>query len=379
VPSRGTATAGTVVAVLAALLPALRATAASSSNPCDLAASLPQCVAALGPLEDVTASWPAYQAALVQAIPISDYAADPEDAPPPLGVGTCGAETSQTAADGTPVPRGTVADAPPPGVPSPPGSHGPYCVLRYLSGDFIAPCPTCHRVLVDYARIPDGTTATPGAGGHFALRLNPSAGLGGVTAPFNGHSPNIKNLCSDKLFNQSPGAQCDANPFWAQFDQYGLGMEGDAAIYHHFPTEGRYYNGPAYLAGDSVHVAYHWVRGAYVDLDTGSLKDLTVWYSAGYRGRGDAAPDTDQSYGCACEVPPVGHSAFSPDYALRSTAVSGSAAAADGGASPPAPSAATLPNTAGRAPSAGWITALAILPLSTMLVGRRRHRALRRR
>jgi hypothetical protein len=367
------------VAILAAVLPASRAGADSSSNPCDLSASLPQCVAALGPLQDITADWSDYQAAPVQAIPISDYAADPEDASPPLGVGTCGAETSQPAAGGAAVPQGTVAATPPAGVPSPPGSHGPYCVLRYLAADFAPPCPSCHRVLIDYTRIPDGTAISPGAGGHFALRLTPSAGLGGVTAPFNGHSPNIKNLCSDKFVNPSPGAQCDANPFWAQFDQYGLGMEGDAAIYHHFPTEGRYYNGPAYLAGDGMHISYHWVRGAYVDLDTGSLKDLTVWYSTGYRGRSDAAPDTDQSYGCACEVPPVGHSAFSPDYALPSTAASGRAASAGSGAPAAGSASPALPNTAALAPPSPWITAPAILPLGLMLLARRRNRSSRAR
>src|SRR5205807_1156291 len=106
-----------------------------------------------------------------------------------------------------------------------------------------------------------------------------------------GHSPNAKNLCSDKFFNPSPGADC-ANVFVNGFDTMGLGIEGETGRYAHYPLEGRYFNGPYYLAGDGVSVPLHWVHGSYMDINIGT--STSAWYSAGYRGRGDAAPDIDQ-------------------------------------------------------------------------------------
>jgi hypothetical protein len=302
--------AGLVGATLGA--PAVRAQTSQGTSPCDYVGQLPQCVAALGPLVDVTREWRDYQAATVQLVPISDYASDPEDGPPPLGVGTCGGETQHAAADGSTVPDGRVVAQPPAGIPAPPGTHGPYCLLSYFASDFTALCSGCHRVLVDFAGIPVGDTSSPGADGHWAARFSMSQL--NVSAPFDGHSPNMKNLCSDKFFNPSAGSECQP---YAQVDGYGLEFEGDATIYHHYPLEGRYYNGPAYLAGNGTKVApYHWVDGAYFDVDPMGATGLTMWYGVGYRGRGDAAPDTDQSYGCLCEVPPIGHSAYSASYPL---------------------------------------------------------------
>ena len=276
-------------------------------NPCAGGAPLPQCVDAIGPIVDVSASWGQYQPATVQVVPISDYATDPEDAPPPLGAGVCGGETS--AAPG--LPTGEVMAAPPPGVPAPPGTHGPYCVLHYLASDFSRLAGGSHRLLIDYAAIPAGNPPlAPGADGHWAAKLWQSVSVPAASPP-NGHSPNIKNLCSDKFLNPSPGSAC---ALLAPGDEQGIEVEGDSSTYHHFPKEGRYYNGPAYLAGDGARVAYHYVRGAYVDVSTSAP---AVWYSVDYRGQGDALPDTDQSYGCACEMPPFGHQAFSPDYRLR--------------------------------------------------------------
>jgi hypothetical protein len=284
-------------------------------------------VAALGPLVDVTREWGAYQAATVQLVPITDYASDPEDAAPPFGVGTCGGETEHAGADGSTVPQGRVVGKAPKGVPPPPGTTGPYCLLTYFASDFTALCSGCHRVLVDFAGIPVGSASSPGADGHWAARF--SASQLNVSAPFNGHSPNIKNLCSDKFFNPSAGSACQP---YAQLDGYGLEFEGDATIYHHFPLEGRYYNGPQYLAGDgSKQAPYHWVNGAYFDVDPMGATGLSMWYGVGYRGRGDATPDTDQSYGCLCEVPPVGRSAYSPSYPLADSSEGGAGNGNGGG------------------------------------------------
>jgi len=353
-------------------------------SPCDYAPQLPQCVPALGPLLDVSRHWRDYQAATVQLVPISDYASDPEDGPPPFGVGTCGGETVHPAADGSTVPDGRVVPAPPAGIPGPPGTHGPYCLLTYFAADFTTPCTGCHRMLVDFAHIPAGTSATPGADGHWAARF--SASNLNVSAPFDGHSPNIKNLCSDKFFNPSPGSTCTP---YAQIDGYGLEFEGDATIYHHFPLEGRYYNGPQYLAGNGTRQSpYHYVNGAYFDVDPMGSKGLTMWYGAGYRGKGDSAPDTDQSYGCLCEVPPVGHSAYSVSYPLdahgasQSGDDSGNNGGGHGGGSQVVassvsnPTITSLPNTAAPAADAARTALLAALVMCAPLAiaGPRRRR-----
>jgi hypothetical protein len=293
-------------AVAASLLIAAPASAAGApgADPCDQVA-LPQCVAALGPVRNVTGTSAYYQPALIQLVPISDYVNDPEDSPPPLGAGTCGNETSRGP---SPAP-GRIVRVPPHGVPAPPGSHGPYCLLSYLSTDFTPLCSGCVRALVDYGEIPAGTSSSPGGEGHWAARINQTAGS--MSTPYNGHSPNVKNLCSDKFFNPSSGSGCDV---LAGADEYGLGVEGDSRWFHHYPVEGRYYNGPYYLAGDGARVPYHWVHGFYVDLSLSG--PAGIWYSAGYRGRGDASADTDQSYACLCEAPPFGHQAMSPSYPM---------------------------------------------------------------
>ena len=350
-------------------------TAPQGTSPCAYSSQLPQCVAALGPLVDVSSDWHAYQPATVQLVPISDYAGDPEDAPPPLGVGTCGGETVHPAADGSTVPTGTIVDRAPHGIPKPPGTHGPYCLLSYFAADFSPLCSGCHRVFIDFAGIPAGTSTTPGADGHWAARFN--ASQLNVSAPFDGHSPNIKNLCADKFFNPASGADCTA---YAGTDGYGLEFEGDATIYHHFPLEGRYYNGPQYLAGDGTPGApYHWVHGAYFDVDPMGATGLAMWYGAGYRGRGDTAPDTDQSYGCLCEVPPVGHSAFTASYPLADLSSTGTES---GHGNPHVVAegvdnttvATTLPNTGAAGPGGAPAALAAALLLVAKRTVRRRRR-----
>lgn len=280
------------------------ASSSPSPDPCDQGGA-PQCVASLGPVEDVTARAAYFQPALVQLVPISDYANDPEDSPPPLGAGTCGGETAHPPSP----PPGRIVRLPPRGVPAPPGTHGPYCLLAYLPTDFSPLCSGCARAFVDYGAIPAGTATSPGAEGHWAARLSQTSGT--LSTPYNGHSPNVKNLCSDKFFNPSSGSSCD---MLAPADQYGLGVEGDSRWYHHYPLEGRYFNGPGYLAGNGRTIPYHWVHGFYLDLQLSG--PTGIWYGAGYRGRGDASADTDQSYGCLCEAPPFGHQGISPSFAM---------------------------------------------------------------
>jgi len=372
---------GTVACLLggaATAAPAAAQTAPQGTSPCDYAPQLSQCVAALGPLVDATARWRFYQPATVQLVPISDYASDPEDAPPPLGVGTCGGETQHAAADGGTVPDGSVVAAPPAGIPAPPSTHGPYCLLHYFTSDFGPLCSGCHRMLIDFAQIPAGNATSPGADGHWAARFN--ASQLNVSSPFDNHSPNIKNLCSDKFFNPAAGSDCTAYP---QIDGYGLEFEGDSSIYHHFPLEGRYYNGPQYLAGSGTHTSpYHWVHGAYFDVDPMGASGLAMWYGTGYRGIGDAAPDTDQSYGCLCEVPPVGHSAYTASYPLTDLSAS-SQHGGNGGngngshvvaSSVSNAMVAALPNTAGgsgSAPTAGVAAAALLLAAAARLRRRR--------
>jgi len=370
-PRRWGLTLAVASAAAAATAVPARVAADSTYNPCDTIGQLPQCVSALGPLVDVTARWREYQPALVQPIPMADYSSDYED----QVVGFCGTEQGTAAADGTPPPKGTVASAPPAGVPAPPSSQGPYCVLRYFAADFTAPCATCHRVLIDYSAIPDGNPTAPGADGHWAARFTTTQGLSASTT-FNGHSPNIKNVCSDKFFNPAKGAACDAIPFEADFDKHSLSVEGDVARFVHFPLEGRYYNGPAYLAGDGGAVPYHWVQGAYVDIDAGATPG-TVWYGVGYRGKGDPAPDTDQSYACLCEVPPLGHQAYSADYKLAplgpqaQSSSGGGTGVAPGGTAPAPPAETTLPNTAAPAGQAAVVVAGTAMAVAALLRRRR--------
>ena len=344
-------------ALAAALLVALAYPAlpsqASSNNPC-AAVALPQCTSSLGPLRDVSLTWRQYQPALVQPVPISDYfPSDPEDADPPVGAGHCGTETSHPPPQ---VPASTEVGAlppifpgPPPGLAAPyPGSH--YCLLRYLSTDFEPLCAGCLRLLLDFGAIPAGNATSPPASGHWAGRFTPGSDPN-PTISFNAHSPNIKNLCSDKFVNPSASSDCVV---FAGFDMHALEMEGDSAIYHHYPLEGRYYNGPSYLAGDGATVPYHWVHGAYFDLDPRGATSVTMWYSAGYRGLGDAAPDTDQSYACACELPGTGHQTFSIDYTFKPVAAAGvpPQAGARGPSSPGATGANGLPGTGTPGPAA---------------------------
>lgn len=315
------------------------------ASPCDAGSSAPYCTAGLGALRDVSASWRWYQAATLQPVPIKDYAADPEDAPPPVGAGICGSETVHQPASGPQIPPAAVQKPPIPSVPPPPGgwrTDSDYCVLHYAAADFTPLCTGCARMFVDFDAIPATSISdnplSPGADGHYAMRLTMSDN--NATALINGHSPNAKNLCSDKFFNPSPGADC-ANPLVSGFDAMGLGIEGDTSRYIHYPLEGRYFNGPAYLAGDGTATPYHWVHGFYMDIAAGS--STGAWYSAGYRGRGDVLPDTDQSYACPCEAL---HSSFS-----RTVPVTGLRTGVGGAVSP-----------ANATPAAGAITGAAATP-----------------
>lgn len=365
-------TLATATATVAVASPLAAGAAPPSTSPCDHLPQLPQCVAALGPLVDVSDAAATFQPALVQPIPINDYADDFEDAPPPLGVGVCGDETVHPAADGRVPPPGRVVPQPPPGIPPPPGTHGPYCLLSFLPTDFSPLCPGCHRILIDYAHIPQGTVTSPGAEGHWAARLSSTAPT--LTAPVNGHSPNIKNLCADKFFNPSPGSDCVA---LSRIDEYGFEFEGDSSTYHHFPLEGRYYNGPAYLAGTGTgDNPYHWVTGAYVDLDPQGSTGIRLWYGTGYRGAGDAVPDTDQSYGCLCELPPLGHMALSPSYPVADLHGRGGGRPVGGGtvlgtAAGTGSAGPTLPNTAAATGGAAGLAAAGI-PLVARRCRRRR-------
>jgi hypothetical protein len=216
------------------------------------------------------------------------------------------------------------------GFPKPPRNlTGPtkYCFLRYLPSDFDPLCAGCHRVLIDYANIPNlgGATVKGHWAGHMTLGTDTTPLM-----PFNGHSPNIKNLCSDKFFNPAAGSTCVGAI--AGFDLHSHSAEGDTTYYHHYPLEGRYFNGPAYLAGNGKSVPYHWVKGAYFDVDPAGANASPVWYGAGYRGADCTLPDTDQSYGNACEaplpvgqplpdlppLPTLGHQTFSTDLQLSS-------------------------------------------------------------
>lgn len=394
--------------------------AADPNNPCDSSAPMVQfsswCDSALGPLRDVTANWQSYQPSIVQPIPMTDYCpnepscslGDPEDGPPPVtgptigAAGRCGTETVHqpaspplVAASGEALNWVAARDmltSTPSALQPPPGKNNPYlnspyCVLQYLGADFTPLCAGCHRILIDYSAIKSGTynSTSPASDGHWAARFTTGSNFSSMT-PFNGHSPNIKNICADKQFNDAPGAGC--TPYWTAFDDGSHAFEGDSTIFHHFPYEGRYYNGPSYLAGDGITSPYHWVNGAYFDLDPAGSTSNDVWYAAGYRGNlPNDLPDTDWSYGCACEVPtgtvlttilpdlpglatiPAGggHTTWSQSLTVRSatTPPSGSSPGGPGGAGPSQAGGSNrgLPTTStGALPfaPAGWVLGASI-------------------
>ena len=355
-----------------------RVVLADPNNPCDAQTAPPFCDSALGPLRDVTATWRTYQPALIQPVPVSDYCAAPptcaggdgEDRAPlvgpptPAAAGWCGTETVHQPASGPAIPASIESSTLPAGLPAPPGRNHPYagsryCLLRYVPDDFAPLCSGCHRILIDYAAVPNGTynSTSPAADGHWAARFTTDSSLS-ATTPVNEHSPNIKNLCADKFVNPAPGAGCVS--YVASLDLGTHEYEGDATIFHHYPFEGRYFNGPSYLAGDGGAVPYHWVNGAFFDVNPGAPGPLPVWYNAGYRGLGDPLPDTDQSYGCACEAPGSGHTTWSPSLVLAaSTTAAPSASPATTAASTSAP------------PSSGGLPGSATphLPLVELLLG----------
>ena len=373
-----------VVSVMTTALPPGGTSAtADNSNPCDLVPSLPFCDSALGPLRDVTADWRSYQPALVQPVPISDYCADepscitgdPEDSS--LGAGWCGTETVHQPATGPQIPASDEVSGLPMAIIAtpPPGKNFPYagskyCLLRYIAADFSPLCDGCRRILLDYSAIPTGTytLTSPASDGHWAARFTTGSNFSAVT-PFNAHSPNAKNLCADKFVNSAPGADCTAAI--AQFDNGAHSLEGDSTIFHHYPLEGRYFNGPSYLAGDGAAVPYHWINAAYFDVDLAGATSLPVWYNAGYRGLGDLPPDTDQSYGCLCEapfqplglpgVPGAGHTTWSPSLAVQgASSPGGSNPSTPGSAHPGSPGSSTsLPNTGTPLPIPSVALALA--------------------
>ena len=283
---RGAVLGGILLLAAALTAPASAAGTSSGNSPCDSGFDpLQLCTSALGPLIDVSAHWQDYQPALTQPVPISDYfPGDPEDTDPPLGAGHCGTET--TPAPPPTIPKGVILSSLPLTYPVPPGKlahprNSAYCLLTYVPSDFDSLCTGCHRIFIDFSAIPVGSTLAPGADGHWAGRMTAGTNLG-ATIPFDAHSPNIKNLCSDKFFNPSQGSDC---VILKSFDQPGAEMEGDTSVFHHYPLEGRYYNGPAYLAGDGASAPYHWVHGAYFDLDPGAgVRGGSIWYGAGYRG-----------------------------------------------------------------------------------------------
>jgi hypothetical protein len=375
----GRAVVVVAMVILGSALQGAPVVVADSNNPCDVAPALPYCDSALGPLRDVTTTWRNYQPALLQPIPISDYCAteptcaggDPEDQAEPLGAGWCATETVHQAASGPQVPASTESATLPGGIPAPPGKNHPYagsryCLLRYLAADFTPLCSGCHRILIDFAAIPSGTynSTAPAADGHWAARFTTDSNFNAIT-PINGHSPNIKNLCADKFFNDATGADCVK---FKQFDEGAHEFEGDATIFHHYPLEGRYFNGPSYLAGDGVTVPLHWVNAAYFDVDPAGAASMPTWYNAGYRGKGDAVPDTDQSYGCPCEAPGgivpgvagSGHTTWSPSLVILSAV-----------APRPAPSPSTHPATVTNSsnPGSGLPATSRLAPLDTRDVG----------
>lgn len=126
-------------------------------------------------------------------------------------------------------------------------------------------CAGCHRLFLDYSRIPRrNRPPSYWAHGHAYFRLD-SPNFTYTADPL-AHSPNIKNFTNDKLIAPygSPLEQVAH-----AFDLHAISYVGDTAHFAHSEIQGPYYIGPWYLNrhGRRIH-------GAFVDIDVASAERM---------------------------------------------------------------------------------------------------------
>lgn len=208
----------------------------------------------LGPLVDVTANWQSYQ-------PSGDFCVQPNVAeipasPAPLTGGDPACRASGFAFQDNGLVEIRVSTPP--------------------------LCQRCHRLFIDFSRMPAG-----GAAGHAFFRLN-SLNQTYTVSP-TAHSPNIKNFTNDYLV-APPGSPTSAVA--AIVDRYDMAYVGDTSNFAHIELQGPYYIGPWYLNRQG-----HRVYGAYLDVNLPSAVQLPVAssndivYAAGYNADPETCPD----------------------------------------------------------------------------------------
>lgn len=149
-------------------------------------------------------------------------------------------------------------------------------------------CPGCHRLLVDYSKIPpESDPPDDYARGHAYVSFrspNPT-----YTADPRSHSPNIKNVRNDEFF-VPPGAPWERLAHG--FDLYAMSYAADPANTAHTAAMGPYYIGPWYVNREGVTIL-----GAYLDVDAVSAEDLRnprlneIRYGAAFNSGEATCPD----------------------------------------------------------------------------------------
>jgi hypothetical protein len=150
-------------------------------------------------------------------------------------------------------------------------------------------CRGCHRLFIDYARIPSGQPVLGPyyAHGHAYFHLtsaNPTYTVGPEA-----HSPNVKNLTNDKLVAPDGSRQADAT---AALDPHLIAYTGDTRNFAHIGVQGPYYVGPWYVSRAGKRIT-----GAYLDVSLAGAHRLspealdTIGYWAGFNSGDAACPD----------------------------------------------------------------------------------------
>ena len=155
-------------------------------------------------------------------------------------------------------------------------------------------CPGCHRLFIDFSKIPSKNTQPDAyAHGHVYYHLD-SFNWTYTVDPI-GHSPNTKNFTNDKLFVPSGSPQ---EPLVNGFDLHAIAYVTDTAHFVHTASQGPYYIGPWYLNRSGKRIS-----GVYLDVN---VADAVQWpnpelngigYSAGFNSHGFCSSDDDSFYG----------------------------------------------------------------------------------
>jgi hypothetical protein len=222
----------------------------------------------LGPISDVTSTWQRYQ-------PVSAFCVRPDV--PEYTYGGVGA----TATGRLPACRRSGFPASAKGL-----------VLVHVRAPAL--CPGCHRLFIDFSKIP-AKNAPPDTSAHGHVYYHLSSFNWTYTVDPIAHSPNTKNFTNDKLLVPSGSPQ---QPFVNGFDLHAIAYVGDTAHFVHTKSQGPYYAGPWY-----VNRAGQRIRGVYLDVDVADATKYpdpsfnAIGYITGFNSGQSCPSDADGYYG----------------------------------------------------------------------------------